>query len=74
MPRNRSSPDLLLLRKVSTLYYVENQTQQEIADHIGVSRPTVGRLLQDALEAGVVQITVVPPRGRQNARGSRRRR
>ena len=31
MPRPRSAPDLYLLSKVSTLYYLRDQTQQEIA-------------------------------------------
>jgi len=52
-----------LLSKVSTLYYMQNQTQQEIAERLGVSRPTVSRLLQDAQDHGIVQITVAPQRG-----------
>jgi DNA-binding transcriptional regulator LsrR (DeoR family) len=63
MPRSRSAPDVYLLSKVSTLYYVQNQTQQEIAQRLGVSRPTISRLLQDAQERGIVQITVAPQRG-----------
>ena len=63
MPRPRSAPDFYLLGKVSTLYYVHDQTQQEIADRLGISRPTVSRLLRDAQQHGVVQITVVPQRG-----------
>lgn len=63
MPRNRTSPDVYLLSKVSTLYYVQNQTQQEIAKRLGVSRPTISRLLQDAQDHGIVQITVAPQRG-----------
>lgn len=63
MPRPRSAPDLYLLGKVATLYYVQDQTQQEIADRLGISRPTVSRLLQDAQEYGVVQISILPQRG-----------
>jgi DNA-binding transcriptional regulator LsrR (DeoR family) len=63
MPRSRSAPDVYLLSKVSTLYYVQNQTQQEIAQRLGVSRPTISRLLQDAQDHGIVQITVAPQRG-----------
>lgn len=34
--------------RVVELYYLQNMTQQEIADTIGVSRPTITRLLDDA--------------------------
>ena len=63
MPRPRSAPDLYLLTKVSSLYYLRDQTQQEIADRLRISRPTVSRLLQEAQQQGIVQITVAPPRG-----------
>ncbi len=63
MPRPRSAPDLYLLSKVSTLYYLRDQTQQEIADRLRLSRPRVSRLLQEAQELGIVQITVAPPVG-----------
>lgn len=63
MPRPRSAPDLYLLSKVSTLYYLRAQTQQQIADRLRLSRPRVSRLLQEAQEHGIVQITVAPPVG-----------
>jgi DNA-binding transcriptional regulator LsrR (DeoR family) len=63
MPRPRSAPDLYLLSKVSTLYYLRDQTQQEIAERLRLSRPTVSRLLRDAQDHGIVQITVSAPRG-----------
>jgi DNA-binding transcriptional regulator LsrR (DeoR family) len=63
MPRPRSAPDLYLLSKVSTLYYLRDQTQQEIAERIGLSRPAVSRLLRDAQTQGIVQITISPPQG-----------
>lgn len=63
MARTRSIPDLHLLGKVSTLYYVYERTQQEIADRLRLSRPKVSRLLQEAQELGIVQITVSPPQG-----------
>jgi DNA-binding transcriptional regulator LsrR (DeoR family) len=63
MPRPRSVPDLYLLSKVSTLYYDRDQTQQEIAERLRLSRPMVSRLLQEAREQGIVQITIAPPRG-----------
>jgi DNA-binding transcriptional regulator LsrR (DeoR family) len=52
-----------LLTKVSTLYYVGQQTQQEIADRLRLSRPRVSRLLAEALERGIVQISIAPPTG-----------
>lgn len=63
MSRPRSAPDLYLLSKVSTLYYLRDQTQQEIAERLRLSRPAVSRLLRDAQIHGVVQITISPPRG-----------
>lgn len=63
MARTRSVPDLYLLGKVSTLYYVCECTQQEIADRLHLSRPRVSRLLQEAQALGIVQITVSPPQG-----------
>ena len=63
MPRPRSAPDLYLLSKVSTLYYLRDQTQQEIAERLRLSRPAVSRLLRDAQTQGIVQITISPPRG-----------
>ena len=63
MPRPRSAPDFHLLSKVSTLYYLRDQTQQEIAERLHISRPKVSRLLQEARELGVVHISVTPPTG-----------
>jgi DNA-binding transcriptional regulator LsrR (DeoR family) len=47
-----------LLAKVGALYYLRGQTQQQIADRLRVSRPTVSRLLKEARNRGIVQITV----------------
>jgi DNA-binding transcriptional regulator LsrR (DeoR family) len=63
MGRPRSAPDFYLLSKVSSLYYLRDQTQQEIAERLRLSRPTVSRLLQEARDQGIVQINVAPPRG-----------
>ena len=63
MARPRSAPDLYLLSKVSSLYYQRGQTQQEIADRLHLSRPKISRLLQEAQDLGIVQITVTPPQG-----------
>ena len=42
--------------RVVELYYLQNMTQQEIADTIGVSRPTITRLLDDAKTQGLIEI------------------
>jgi DNA-binding transcriptional regulator LsrR (DeoR family) len=63
MARKPLPTDLNLLSKVSTLYYQQNLTQQEIALKLHLSRPKVSRLLQQALDEGVVQITVHAPKG-----------
>lgn len=45
-----------LLTKVAWLYYVDNLTQQEIAERLHLSRSKVVRLLQTALASGIVEI------------------
>jgi DNA-binding transcriptional regulator LsrR (DeoR family) len=50
-----------LLAKVSKLYYEEGFTQDEIIGRLNLSRSKISRLLQQAREQGVVQITVIPP-------------
>jgi DNA-binding transcriptional regulator LsrR (DeoR family) len=40
------------------MYYLEDVTQGEIADKLGLSRPKVGRLLKRAREDGIVEIQV----------------
>lgn len=51
----------MLMAKVADLYYLRDLTQQEIADRLGLSRPTVSRLLRRSRAAGIVRIEVVPP-------------
>ena len=63
MPRPKNVPDPYLLAKVCTLYYQRDQTQQEIAEHLRLSRPTISRLLREARDIGVVKITIASPRG-----------
>jgi DNA-binding transcriptional regulator LsrR (DeoR family) len=47
-----------ILVKIAHLYYENDQTQQEIADQLGVSRMAVSRALQKARDEGVVDIRV----------------
>lgn len=53
--------DKRLLVKSCILYYRENLGQQEICDILGVSRPTVSRLLKMGRDRGIVKIEVVDP-------------
>ncbi|CAH8717499.1 sugar-binding transcriptional regulator [Paenibacillus thiaminolyticus] len=43
------------------MYYFMDCSQQDIADKLGVSRPTVSRFLQQAREDGLVQIRILDP-------------
>lgn len=46
------------LMRISWLYYMEGLTQREIGARLGLSRVKVTRLLQQARNSGLVQITV----------------
>lgn len=50
--------DVRLMVKVCDLYYNQNVSQQQIAKTLGVSRPTVSRLLSSAREQGIVRISI----------------
>ena len=45
--------------KAAKYYYNENLTQQEIADRLYMSRPTVSKLLKEAKDEGIVQFKIV---------------
>lgn len=47
--------------RAARMYYLEDATQAQIADRLGVSRPTVSRLIAEARRSGLVRIEVVPP-------------
>ena len=50
-----------LLAQVASLYYESNLTQADISQRMGTSRSTVSRLLQEARETGLVEITIHYP-------------
>ncbi|MFD4668204.1 sugar-binding transcriptional regulator [Lentzea sp. NPDC058450] len=56
-----------LLYAVGALYYLEEQTQAQIATRLGTSRPTVSRLLAEARRQGVVRIELVAPGSEDDA-------
>lgn len=47
--------------EAAKLYYLLDYSQQDIAEKLGVSRPSVSRFLQQAKEEGIVQIKIVDP-------------
>ena len=49
---------LELQAQIAWLYYIGNLTQQDIAKKVGLSRPTVQRFLNLAIETGVVQVRI----------------
>lgn len=47
-----------MMFEAARLYYLEHQTMSAIAGRLGVSRPTVSRLLKGAREQGIVNISL----------------
>lgn len=56
-----SRVDVALVTRVVSLYYREGLTQQETAARLGVSRQTIGRVLKQAQDAGIVRIEIFSP-------------
>ncbi|MGB0665067.1 MAG: sugar-binding transcriptional regulator [Pontibacterium sp.] len=52
------SSDIQLITDVAVRYYVENETQEQIAQALDISRPRVSRLLKRATDEGIVDIQV----------------
>lgn len=50
----------LILNRVAWMYYYGNMKQQDIADKLKISRVTVNRMLKQAQEDGIVEITINP--------------
>lgn len=47
-----------LMVKAAWYYYLENMTQQEISEHLGLSRMRVIKLLEKARQSGIVQFQI----------------
>ncbi len=61
-PLNTYEPDAdEPLVTAAIMYYQAGRSQEHIARHLGVSRPTVSRLLARARELGIVRIEIIPP-------------
>lgn len=54
-----------LIVKAAWYYYMENMTQQEISEKLGMSRMKVIKLLDKAKQTGVIQFKICPERSRQ---------
>lgn len=52
------------LAYVARQYYLEDQKQSDIARDLGVSRPLISRMLSEARELGIVEITIHEPGAR----------
>lgn len=51
----------VLMSEVATLYYKKNMTQQEIAERMHITRQSVSKLLNDAIEEKIVEIIIHNP-------------
>lgn len=54
-----SSIDLQLLHRAASAYYSDGLRQAEVAQRLGISRPTVSKLLAEARRIGMVRIEVL---------------
>ena len=50
--------DISTLLKVAELYYLDKMNQNDIAKIIGVSRPSISRMLEEAREKQIVKISI----------------
>lgn len=55
--------DPRLMWKCCSLYYQDGLGQQEVAQALGISRPTVSRMLRNGRDSGMVRIEVSSPEG-----------
>lgn len=59
------------LLRAARMYWLQGQTMDAVAKDLGVSRPTVSRLLKKAREAGLVRITVADPQSSEDELATR---
>ena len=48
----------------ASMYYLQDMKMEAIAKHLGTSRSTVSRMIRDARESGIVEITLRPTHSR----------
>ncbi|WP_201291006.1 sugar-binding transcriptional regulator [Actinomyces marmotae] len=63
------SSTLLRAYEAASMYYVQGETMEVIAHHLGVSRSTVSRLLDRARATGIVRIELTQPGGAGSIEG-----
>ncbi|MBK8047331.1 MAG: helix-turn-helix domain-containing protein [Anaerolineales bacterium] len=55
--------EMRLVTRVARMYYEWDMKQSAIARQLGLSQPTVSRLLQQAKDEGIIRISVSVPQG-----------
>ena len=50
--------DVRLMAQISDMYYNQDIDQKMIAKQLGLSRPTISRLITNAKEKGIVKIEI----------------
>lgn len=58
MNERNENADIALMTEIATLYYTEGETQEVIANRLGISRVKAGRLLKRAQAEGIVDVRV----------------
>lgn len=53
--------DMRLIVKCCMMYYEDEYNQEQIAQELGLSRPTVSRMLKEAKEQGIVEVKIKSP-------------
>lgn len=56
-----------LLVHIAKLYYEQNFSQQAIAEKTGLSRPYISKLINEARECGIVEITIKDPNAAESS-------
>ena len=62
MPDSPTKTSLFV--EVARLYYEHDYSQQEIANKLGLSRPSISRILRQARERGIIRIEINDPSNR----------
>lgn len=58
MNERQDNADIALMTEIATLYYTQGETQEVIANRLGISRVKAGRLLKRAQAEGIVDVRV----------------